>query len=119
MTWKFTSISFLKEQSVGAKEANKRRPEGPDEWAHAAHVPGRVGPTFWPSELRCRRSFLHRLRFDIKPTIKIVPDALRKGAPPKHRNRDLELQIGGGKLQRGAAGVVSIDISTVSMMKRQ
>jgi len=45
MTWKFTSISFWKEQSVGAKEANKRRPEGQVEWAHAAHVPGRVGPT--------------------------------------------------------------------------
>ncbi len=38
----------------------------------------------------------------------------------KPRNRDLELQIGGGKLRRGAAGVVSIfsnDFSTVSMMK--
>ena len=38
----------------------------------------------------------------------------------KPRNRDLELQIGGGKLQRGVAGVVSIfsnDFSTVSMMK--
>jgi hypothetical protein len=32
------------------------------------------------------------------------------------------LQIGGGKLRRGAAGVVSIfsnDFSTVSMMKRE
>ena len=40
----------------------------------------------------------------------------------KPRNRDLELQIGGGKLQRGAAGMVSIfsnDFSTVSMMKRE
>ena len=40
----------------------------------------------------------------------------------KHENRDLELQIGGGKLRRGAAGVVSfisIDISTVSTMKRE
>ena len=44
MTWKFTSIIFWKEQDLGAKEANKRRPEGPDEWAHAAQVPGRVGP---------------------------------------------------------------------------
>ena len=45
MTCKFTSISFWKEQSVGAKEANKRRPEGQDEWAHAARFPDRVGPT--------------------------------------------------------------------------
>ena len=38
----------------------------------------------------------------------------------KHENEDLELQIGGGKLRRGAAGVVSTfsnDLSTVSMMK--
>ena len=40
----------------------------------------------------------------------------------KHENEDLELHIGGGKLRRGAAGVVSfisIDISTVSTMKRE
>jgi hypothetical protein len=90
MTWKFTSISFWKEQSVGAKEANKRRPEGPDEWAHAAHVPGRVGPPFWHSELRCRRSFLHRLRFDLKTPIKIVPRRSLEGAPQKHRNTETE-----------------------------
>ena len=47
MTWKFTSISFWKEQRVGAKEANKRRPEGQDEWAHAARFLGRVGPINW------------------------------------------------------------------------
>ena len=44
MTWKFTSISFWKEQSVGAKEANKGRPEGQKRWAHAARFLGRVGP---------------------------------------------------------------------------
>ena len=44
MTWKLTSIIFWKEQDLGAKEANKRRPEGPDEWAHVAQVPGHVGP---------------------------------------------------------------------------
>ena len=47
MTWKFTSISFWKEQSVGAKEANKRRPEGQVEWAHAARFLGHVGPINW------------------------------------------------------------------------
>ena len=43
MTWKFTSISFWR--SVGAKEANKRRPEGQDRWAHMAIFLGHVGPT--------------------------------------------------------------------------
>ena len=40
MTWKFTSISFWKDRSVGAKEANKRRSEGQDRWAHAARFLG-------------------------------------------------------------------------------
>ena len=45
MKWKFMTISFWKERSVGGKEANKRRPEGQDRWAHAARFLGRVGPT--------------------------------------------------------------------------
>ena len=44
MTWKFTSISFWKEEDLGAKEANKRRPEAQKRGSHAAQVPGRVGP---------------------------------------------------------------------------
>ena len=38
------------------------------------------------------------------------------------QNKELELQIGGGKLRRGAAGAVSTfsnNSSTVSMMKRE
>jgi hypothetical protein len=82
-------------------------------------------PPSWPSRLRCRRSFFQKLHLDLKPTIKIVPDTLRKGSAAetqKPRNRDLELQIGGEKLRRGAAGEVSTfsnDFSTVSMMKRE
>ena len=48
-------------------------------------------PPFWPSELRCRRSFLHRLRFDLKPPIKIVPRRSLEGAPQKHRNTETEI----------------------------
>ena len=48
------------------------------------------GPSFWASELRCRRSFLHRLRFDLKPPIKIVPRRSLEGAPQKHRNTETE-----------------------------
>ena len=44
MTWKFTSIGFWKEQSVGAKEAHERKSEAEVEWAHAARYLGRVGP---------------------------------------------------------------------------
>ena len=90
MTWKFMSISFWKEQSVGAKEANKRRPEGPDEWGHAAPLLAAWDPPTWASTLRCRRSFLHRLRFDLKPPIKIVPQRSLEGAPQKHRNTETE-----------------------------
>ena len=45
MAWKFTSISFWKEEDLWAKEASKRRPEAQKGVAHAATVPGRVGPT--------------------------------------------------------------------------
>ena len=55
--------------------------------------PGTVAawdPPIWASWLRCRRSFFPSLRLDLKMTIKIVPDALRKGAPPKHSNHETE-----------------------------
>ena len=48
------------------------------------------GPSFWASELRCRRSFLHRLRFDLKTPIKIIPRRSLEGAPQKHRNTETE-----------------------------
>ena len=82
-------------------------------------------PSTWASELRCRWSFLHRLHFDLKPPIKIVPRRSLEGAPQKHRNTETETwscRLEGEKLRRGAAGVVSIfsnDFSTVSMMKRE
>ena len=47
-------------------------------------------PSTWASRLRCHRSFFPSLRLDLKTTIKIVPDALRKGAPQKHRNTETE-----------------------------
>lgn len=90
MTWKFTSISFWKEQNVGAKEANKRRPEGQDRWAHTDRFLGRVGPLIWALEAPLLSIFFQKLRLDLKPTIKIVPEALQKGAPQKHRNHETE-----------------------------
>ena len=36
---------FWKEEDIGAKESSKRSPEGQKGVAHAALVPGRVGPT--------------------------------------------------------------------------
>ena len=125
MTWKFTSISFWNEQSVGAKEAKKWKPEGQKRGAHAARFLGRVGPTILGLEPPMTSIFFPEPRLDLKPTIKIVSRRLSEGRPPKtqkHRNRDLELQIGEGKLRQSAAGVVSIspnDISTVSMIKRE
>ena len=104
-----------KKSTNGGLEAKREGPMRPDSLAA-------WDPLSWASRLRCRRSFLQNLCLDLKPTIKIVPDALRRGGGRKHRNRDLELQIGGGKLRQSAAGVVSIspnDISTVSMMKRE
>ena len=48
-------------------------------------------PTNWASTLCCRRSFLHRLWFDLKPTIKIAPRRSLEGAPQKHRNTETEI----------------------------
>jgi len=93
--------------------------------AHAAWYCSRVGPTHLGLVAPLPSIFS-------PPTSSWPKNAYKKGPPSfsgrsaaetqKHRNRDLELQIGGGKLRRGAAGVVTIfsnDFSTVSMMKRE
>ena len=111
MIWKFTRNSFWKQRSVGAKEANKRRPEGQDRWAHAARFLSRVGPTILGLEPPMPSIFFPEPFLDLKMTIKIVSRCLSEESAAKTqklRNRDLELQIRGGKLRRGAAGVVSL-----------
>ena len=45
ITWKFTGVNIWKEEGLRKREASKRRPEGQTGMAHAATVPGRVGPT--------------------------------------------------------------------------
>ena len=125
MTWKFTSISFWKEEDLGAKEANKRRPEAQKGVAHAARYRGRVGPTIWSLEAPLPSIFSPTTPSWPKTDYKNspwCPSERRAAETQKPRNRDLELQIGGEKLRRGAAGVVSIfsnEFSTVSMMKRE
>ena len=70
-------------------------------------------------------SSTYRLRLDLKPTIKRVPRTLTEGSAaetPKHRNGDLEFQIGGGKLRWSAAGVISYpsNVSSIDIsMKRE
>ena len=49
------------------------------------------GPLFWPSWLRCRRSFLHRLPLDLKMPIKEVPRRSLEDAPPQDRNTKTEI----------------------------
>ena len=125
ITWKFTGVNIWKEEDLWAKEANKRSHEGQKGWAHAAHVPGHVGPIKLGLGALLPSIFPPPTLFWPKNTYKNYPPTFsgRSAAETqKHRNRDLELQIGGGKLRRGAAGVVSIfsnDFSTVSMMKRE
>ena len=43
-SWKFTGVNIWKEEDLWAKEASKRRPEAQKRGAHAATVPGHVGP---------------------------------------------------------------------------
>ena len=125
ITWKFTGVNIWKEEDMWAKEANKRRPEAQTGVAHVARYCGRVGPT--------RLALVALLPSIFSPPTSSWPKNAYKRSPTsfsgtsaaetqKHRNGDQELQIGGGKLRRGATGVVcifSIDFSTVSMMKRE
>ena len=79
MTWKFTSISFMKEEDLGAKEANERRPEAQTGVPTRADSLAAWGPPSGASWLHCRRSFRPRLRLDLKPTIKIAPRRRSRG----------------------------------------
>ena len=67
--------------------------------------PGTVAawdPPIWASWLRCRRSFLHRLRLDLKTPIKKVPWRSRTQAPPYHRNT--KTKIWSCRLEGGNSG---------------
>ena len=91
MTCKITSVNTWKEEDLGRRKRTNGAP-----W------PKRGGPTRPPylaawdpssgaSTLRCRRSFLHRLGFDLKTPIKIAHRRSLEGAPPKHRNTETEI----------------------------
>ena len=113
---------FGRKKTCGRRKRTNGGPRTKRGWPTRPGTVAAWDPPVWPSWLRCLRSFLHRHRLDLKTPIKKVPRRSLEGAPHKHRNGDQELQIGGGKLRRGAAGVVStssIDFSTVSMMKRE
>ena len=105
------------------KQANEGRK--PKRGAHTASVPGRMGPTLLALEAPLPSIFPPPTSSWPKNTYKRSPTAFcgtSSATRQKHENKDLELQIGGGKLRQGAAGVVSIfsiDFSTVSMMKRE
>ena len=83
-------------QYFGRKKTWERRKQtngGPRTKRGGPTRPGTVAawdPPSWPSTLRCRRSFFQKLRLDLKPTIKIVPEALWRRAPQKHRNTETE-----------------------------
>ena len=109
--------SIFGRKTCGRRKRTSGGPRPKRGWPTRPGTVAAWGPPVWPSWLRCRRSFIHRLRFDLKTSIKKAPRRSLEGAPHKHRNTETELQIGGGKLRRGVAGVVSIfsiDFSTVS-----
>ena len=105
--------SFFGRNKAWEKGWKKWRPEGRNGVAHAARFLGHVGYPIWALVA----SFASIL----------LPEASSFSRGEHCRNTEttkqrLGLQIEGGKLRRGAVGVVSIspdDISTVSMMKRE
>ena len=104
MTCNFRSINIWKEEDLGAKEANKRRFDGQKGEAHAAKTLGRVGPTFWSLDAPLPSIFSPTTPSWPKTDYKNSPRGFserRAAETQKHRNRDQELQIGGGKSPAG------------------
>ena len=125
MSYKFSRVIILEGEDLVVKEFNERRPEDQKGGSHAATVPGRVGP----SNLVLGAQFASILHPEAsswpKNTYIKGPPAFFDGRAATRKKQETEttrLQIRGGKLRRSPAGEVSffsIDISTVSMMKRE
>ena len=81
---------FGRKKTCGRRKRTNGGPRTKRGWPTRPGTVAAWGPLVWPSWLRCRRSFLHRLRFDLKPPIKIVPRRSLEGAPQKHRNTETE-----------------------------
>ena len=77
--------SERRKQANGGQKAKRGCPMRPLYLVAWAHL-------FWASGLRSRRSFLHRLRLDLKTPIKKDPWRFAKGAPHKHRNTETEIR---------------------------
>ena len=102
-----------KRRRSGGLRARMDRTTRPDSWAV-------WDPPFWASWLCLRRSFFPKLPRDLKTTIKIAPRCFPEESAvetQKHRNREVELQIGEGKLRRGVDG--GIDESILLPQLRQ
>ena len=121
--WKNTGVIILeggRRRSEGIKQTEAGGPKGGGPRGQC-----RVGPTILALEAPQPSIFSPPPSSWPKNAYKRSPTAFSKTSAAisqKHEIEDLELQIGGGKLRRGAAGVVStlsIDISTVYMMKRE
>ena len=84
-------LSFYGDKFYGRKKTWSRRKQ-----ANGGRTPKRGwpmrplylatwGPLFWPSWLRCHRSFSPKLPRDLKPTIYMTLGHSRTRAPPKHK----------------------------------
>ena len=91
LTWKFMRIIFWKEESVGAKEVKKWRPEGRKRVARAARFLGHVGPLIWALVAPLPSIFLPKVSSWPETTIKIVSRRLSEGGRQKHRNTETEI----------------------------
>jgi hypothetical protein len=102
----------------GDSRRKRASPTRPDAWA----TWGLPVPT---SLLQCHRSSSRWIHLDLKPSIKRVPLRVVKGSATetqKYKTEAWEIEDWRGKLQRGAASVISIpsnDSTFVTMMKRE
>ena len=79
---------FGRKKDYGKRKRTNGGPRTKWAWPTRPQYQAAWDPPVRPSWLRCRRSSLHRLRLDLKTTIKIVPRRLLEGGGEKHKNHE-------------------------------
>ena len=83
---------FGRKKDYGKRKQANGGPRAKRAWPTRPGTVVAWDPPVWASWLRCRRSSLHRLRLDLKTSIKKVPRRSLEGAPQKHRNTETEIR---------------------------
>ena len=93
---------FGRKKTCGRRKRTNGGPRTKRGWPTRPGTVAAWGPLVWASWLRCRRSFVHRLRLDLKTPIKKVPWRFAKGGGGETQNHETERQkAAAGEDRRG------------------